>query len=402
MVDLAVNVDHSNLGRSRLVARPLVIMPSSRHKSVVSNCSCKIVVLNGPPASRSPGRTSGCGSTWNRCQRRAVEPSWLAAAGFGWRQVAHLFLLLLAGLLLTSARSLAGSLIIDDFNYATTNAARVAWSATAGPSVAMATGGEWGADQVMLLTCDFATRNTRCTWDRTVALNLGSYAEFALEVYAPNPGVISSFTLYFRSGAGWYGASAAFSQPGWQTLRFSKGDFISEGTPAGWHQIDGIRLSPWKGAAQNTYLAVRQLRAFTPAVLLVRDPLSSNPEIVQQTIDRHLDWLGGFNISCGVITRAGVEAGLLQGSQLAILPYNEAVSETEMTRLESYVAAGGKLMVYYLLPGRLAPLLGVQVTGWTPGDFAAWKFYDPVISNLPARVVQTSWNITTAVPSGAW
>lgn len=265
--------------------------------------------------------------------------------------------------------------------------------------MAMATGGEWGADQVMLLMCDFATRNTRCTWDRTVALNLGSYAEFALEVYAPNPGVISSFTLYFRSGTGWYGASATLNHPGWQTLRFSIGDFISEGTPAGWHQIDGIRLSPWKGAVQNTYLAVRQLRAFTPTVLLVRDLSSSNPEIVQQTIDRHLDWLSGYNIRCGVITRAGVEAGLLQGSQLAILPYNEAVSEVEMTKLESFVAAGGKLMVYYLLPGRLASLLGVQVTGWTPGDFAAWKFSDPAIPNLPARVFQTSWNITTAVPS---
>jgi hypothetical protein len=66
-----------------------------------------------------------------------------------------------------------------------------------------------------------------------------------------------------------------------------------------------------------------------------------------------------------VITRAGVEAGLLQESRLAILPYNETVSETEMARLESFVAAGGKLLVYYLLPGRLAPLLGVRVTGWT-------------------------------------
>jgi uncharacterized lipoprotein YddW (UPF0748 family) len=233
-----------------------------------------------------------------------------------------------------------------------------------------------------------------------VALNLGAFPEIALEVFAPNPGVISSFTLYFRSVAGWYAAYATLSKSGWQTLRFAVSDFIPEGTPAGWHQIDGIRLSPWKGAAQNTYLAVRELRAFTPEVLLVRDTQSSNPEIVQQTIDRHRAWLGGYNVNCGVITRAGVEAGLLQECRLAILPYNETVSETEMTRLESFVAAGGKLMVYYLLAGRLAPLLGVQAIGWTPGDFAAWKFSDPAIPNLPARVLQNSWNITTAVPGG--
>lgn len=320
---------------------------------------------------------------------------------FGPHRVSHVILLLAAGLLLTSARILAAPLIIDDFTYATTNAARSAWSATGGPLVAMAAAGEWGTEQVMVLPCDFATRNARCYWDRTVALNLGSFTEFALEVYAPNPGAISSFTLYFRSGAGWYGASAAITQTGWQTLRFSLGDFIPEGASAGWGQISGIRMSPWKGAAQNTYLAVRELRAFTPTVLLVRDTQSSNPEIVQQTIDRHLTWLGNYNLSCGVITRTHVEVGLLQESRLAILPYNEAVSETEMSQLESFVGAGGKLMVYYLLPGRLASLVGVQVIAWTPGDFAAWKFSDSTIPDLPARVRQSSWNITTVLPVGS-
>ncbi len=308
-------------------------------------------------------------------------------------------LFLAVGGLMFAARAATVPLIIDDFSYANTTAARSAWFNTGGPAVGMATGGDWGADQAMVLTCDFATRATRCTWDRTVALNLSAYGEFALEVYVPDPGVVSAFTLYFRSGAGWYGASAALKQPGWQTLHFSVGDFISEETPAGWSQINGIRLSPWKASSQNTYLAVRQLRAFTPTVLLVRDTQSSNPDIVQKTVDRYLAWLGGYNISCGVITRADVEAGRLQGSQLAILPYNESVSETEMTQMESYVAAGGKLMVNYLLPGRLAAFLGVRVTGWTPGDFAAWAFSDPSRTNLPARVMQTSWNITLAVPT---
>ena len=272
-------------------------------------------------------------------------------------------LILAAILLLMPMLSSAQPLVVDEFAYPTTSAARLAWGGTGGPPVTMATAGEWGTEQVMVLTCDFATRNTRCYWDRTVSLNLSAFTEFALEVFAPNPDVISSVTLYFRSGAGWYGASATLTQTGWQTLRFAQSDFIPEGTPAGWNQIDGIRLSPWKGAAQNTYLAVRQLRAFTPAVLLVRDTQSTNPEIVQQTIDRHLAWLGGYNVSCGVVTRAGVEAGQLHGCRLAILPYNEAVSETEMTRLESFVAAGGKLMVDYLLPGRLAPLLDREPFG---------------------------------------
>ena len=365
------------------------------------NCSGKNNVSPCASTGRWQGRTRGSAVTRNCHRQRTGESDHTVSARLGWGQVSHLILLLAAVLALSPVRSLAGALIIDDFVYTNSAAARLAWVNTGGPAVAMATSGAWGTDQVMVTTCDFATRASRCTWDRTVALNLAAYAEFALEVYAPNPGLFSSFTLYFRSGAGWYGCSATLKQSGWQTLRFAMGDFIPEGTPAGWSQIDGIRLSPWKGASQNTYLAVRQLRAYTPTVLLVRDTQSTNPDIVQQTIDRHVAWLGGYNVSCGVITRAGVEAGLLQESRLAILPYNEAVSETEMTRLESFVAAGGKLIVYYLLPGRLAPLLGVQVTSWTLGDFAAWKFADPAIPTLPARVFQASWNITVAVPSGS-
>jgi uncharacterized lipoprotein YddW (UPF0748 family) len=321
-------------------------------------------------------------------------------AGWAWLHGSPLIWVLIAAFLCAPSSRCAAPLVLDDFAYTNSAAARLAWKSTGGPAVTMADGGNWGTNRAMLLTCDFATRDVRCYWDRAVAMNLGSHTEFALEVYAPDPGAISSLTLYFRSGGGWYGSSATLKQVGWQTLHFAVGDFISEGTPAGWSRIDGIRLSPWKGAARNTYLAVRQLRTFTPTVLLVKDTKSSNPAIVQETIDRHLAWLGGYNIPCGVITRGQVEAGLLQGSQLAILPYNEAVSEAEMTRLESFVASGGKLLVYYLLPGRLPALLGVRVTGWTAGDFAAWAFSDPAVPGLPTRVLQDSWNITQAEPAG--
>ncbi len=122
--------------------------------------------------------------------------------------------------------------------------------------------------------------------------------------------------------------------------------------------------------------------------------------VVDETVDRHVNWLGGFNIDCGVLSRADVEAGFLVGAKLAILPYNESISDLEMTQLESFVSGGGKLMVYYLLPSRIQALLGVRSLGWTPGDYAAWVFTDPAINGLPPRVEQSSWNITRAAPNG--
>ncbi len=290
--------------------------------------------------------------------------------------------------------------VIDDFAYTNSAEARLLWPTVNGPPVVMATSGEWGPDQVMNLPCDFAVRETRCYWDRSVSVNLAGYTDFALEIYVPDPGAVDHFTLYFRSGAGWYGCYVSVSGTGWQTLRFSKARFTMEGNPSGWNQIDRVRLSPWKGASRNTILSLRELRAYTPPVLMIRDEATSNPAIVDQTIDRHIEWLGRYHIECGVVTRTNVEAGLLAQSRLAVLPYNENISPAEWTALESFVAAGGKLLVYYLLPARMENLLGIRRTGWAQGDYAAWVFADPSIAHLPPKVRQASWNITYAIPNG--
>ncbi len=311
------------------------------------------------------------------------------------------FLTLVAALLLGLAPASGQALLIDGFDYATSTTAAQAWvSGNGAPPVTMADSGEWGSEHVMLLPCDFATRPSRCYWTRSVALQLATATDIALEIFAPDPAAISAFTLYFRSGAGWFGARVSLTQPGWQTLRFSIADFGTEGTPAGWNQIDGIRLSPWKAASRDTTLAVRSLHAFTPPVLIVRDEQSSNPDLVEQTIDRHRDWLGRYHVDCGVISTASVAAGRLAGCQIAILPYNENISEAAWAQLEAFVVAGGKVVAYYLLPPRLETLLGIRETGWAAGDFATWNFNDATIAGLPDRVGQDSWNIRFAIPGG--
>lgn len=320
------------------------------------------------------------------------NPGSMARRAFKW--------LALAVLLGACTTCTGAALVIDDFDYTNNAAARQAWVAASAPPVSVADSGEWGSERVMSLPCDFSTRPSRCYWDKTSALDLGEFTEFALEVYAPDPSAVSYFTLYFRSGSGWYAGSAAIGRSGWQTLRFNRADFIVEGSPAGWHQVNGIRLSPWKAAARDTFLAVRELRAQTPDVLLVKDSASGNPSIVEETIARHRDWLGRYGIDCGVVTGGDVEAGLLSQARLAILPYNENISDAQWTALEGFVAAGGKLMVYYLLPARMEALLGVSRTGWAQGDWAAWRFADTAVAGLPEQVLQASWNITYAVPNG--
>jgi len=297
----------------------------------------------------------------------------------------------------------AAPLLIDDFSYPDNAAARAAWQEGGGSlPVEMAASGPWGDERVMKLPCDFSVQTERSYWDRNVTLDLSGYRQFALEIFVSDPGAVSRFTIYFRSGSGWYGNGVSLTSPGWQTLYFSRRDFSVEGTPAGWEQIDGIRLSPWKEAARDTFLAVRQLRAFVPTVFIVRDTHTADDRTVDRTTKLIATWLGRYNVLAGTIDDVDVENGYLQGSGMAILPYNSTLSDASLAQLEQYVAAGGKLMVFYSLPERIATLLGIQNVGWTQGDFAAYSFNDDVIQYLPARVQQASWNITIAAAGGEY
>ena len=307
---------------------------------------------------------------------------------------------IIIALLLLPATALSAPLVIDDFSYPDTASAQAAWQAMAGSlPVEMADSGAWGDQRVMRLPCNFSVQPDRSYWDRSGVLDLSGYREFALEVFVPDPGAVSHFTLYFRSGAGWYSQGVNIDTPGWQTLYFSVIDFGTEGTPAGWDQIDVVRLSPWKEADFDTYLAVRELRAFTPLVFLVKDTQTADTRTAEGTTELLSEWLGRYNVSYGVIDHAAVEAGYLAGAEMAVLPFNNALSDAALTALETYVTGGGRLMVYYTLEDRIADLLGIQRTGWTQGDFAAYTFQDAQIGDLPARVLQDSWNITIAAPT---
>lgn len=302
-------------------------------------------------------------------------------------------------LFLLPLKTFADPIIIDDFSYQDSAAAQAAWQERSGSlPVEMADSGPWGDARLMKAPCNFSVQQSRSYWDRNVALDLSGYREFALELFAPDPGSISHLSLYFHSGDGWYSGSKNISSPGWQTVYFAVNEFGTEGTVAGWNNIDIIRISPWKESDQDTFLALRSLRAFTPLVFLVRDTGSSDPKTVRRTIELLSNYLGAYNVSYGVIDDVDVEEGYLAGSKMAVFPFN-SLSDQALTATENYVANGGKLMVYYNLDSTIADLLGFERTGWTRGDFASYTFEDDVIQNLPSRVLQHSWNITIAQAS---
>jgi uncharacterized lipoprotein YddW (UPF0748 family) len=306
----------------------------------------------------------------------------------------------LLALVLGVGPAVADTLIIDDFEYGSDAEAQAAWLNRGGsPRVTMADSGEWGDEGVMKLPCDFSTaQRDRCYWDRLDTFDLSAYSMFALEFWVPDPEAVGNFTLYFHSGSGWYKQSLNVTRPGWQTLTVAVTDFEIEGTPAGWDQVDTIRLSPWRESAVDTEFAVRELRAYTPMVFIFHDAGAENSALADRSADLIDFFLSRYDVSRGVLDGAAVVDGLLAGSEIVVLPYNDAITDTQMTAIEQFVVSGGKLMVYYLLPDRIATLLGFQRTGSAYVDLAAFEFDDPVIGHLPERVRQNSWTLTIAEP----
>jgi uncharacterized lipoprotein YddW (UPF0748 family) len=244
--------------------------------------------------------------------------------------------------------------------------------------------------------------------DRSVDLNLAAPGRFELEIAVDPPEACGSLTLYFRSGGGWFGAGSGVASEGWQTVRFSKANFRTEGTPAGWDKIDGIRIACWRGRAKDATIRIRRLAACWSDVALVIPTVANHPndrEIssalqVAGTVGKMLDDLG---LGADAVEDATLPAGGLGRRRVAILAYHPRISDETTGALVDFVEKGGKVFGCYGLPDELAKALGLKRGDYQSpgrGTLAEIRFEAPDIQGLPKSARQASWNITTMEPVG--
>jgi len=297
---------------------------------------------------------------------------------------------------------------IDDFTYPDAAAAHEVWVAAPGtPPVEVGT--EEGRRHLTLVA-PFATDKelSRAYIDRQMAVDLGAVGEFTLELDLDVPEAVAHLTLYFRSGDGWYGATGHATRQGWHTIRFSRASFRSEGTPAGWGRVEGIRLAAWRGQAKDAKLRLRRLAATSHEIALVVPESSAGGRDgeVRSALDvaeRVAGLLADLGLGADVIEEPAVSTGALGRRPVAVLAYNPRLSAEAAAALDQYVERGGKLFVCYTLPARLAGVLGFAsgryVAQDESGQFAEIRFDAPEVAGLPESVEQGSWNITDAAPA---
>jgi len=294
--------------------------------------------------------------------------------------------------------------VLDDFSYRDNAVAQSAWVTNADGLLSM-TGA--GADRALNMQAPFAAKPdwSRVTLDRPVSLDLSGPSCFTLEIDTETPDLFSGLTLYFRSGQGWYGCGRGFLRRGRHVIEFPKSAFRPEGSPAGWDQVDRIRIAAWQGQPKDVSFRLFHLAAPRYEVVLITPESDSREATSTKKNARQIaDMLQAAGLGVDFVKDTAVDAKTLRGRRVVLLPNNPKLPPAAVDALAEFIEAGGKLWACYHLPPRLADLLGFGSLAWQkqirPGQFAEIRFEADDIAGLPRSVRQHSWNVTTAEPRG--
>lgn len=299
-------------------------------------------------------------------------------------------------------------LVIDDFEYPSADAAQQAWVPDENSEPAGVFERDGGT--ALKMNADFTNGDSgRAVYDRDVSLDLSRWGRFSFDMYIDQPGLFRSFTIYFRSGDGWYGAGAGIGRQGWNRIELSRADFGVEDTPAGWDQIDGVRLSAWRGSDDSGFMAVDNLIAHRePYVIVMGTHTITKQGGEARSVQSIAETVAGFLDAAGIKTSTigdeDVEQGALADYEFAIFPYNPDMSAEEIAAIGEYVDAGGHIMAFYQLPEALGEILNIRSTGWQQqeyeGQLSEIRFENvDEFQGMPESVSQNSWNLTIAEPT---
>ena len=277
-------------------------------------------------------------------------------------------------------------------------------------SMDKATSVERAKDGYVLLPVKFSgSQKERESWDIGVKADLRGARGVQFDFYCRDLAPFASFSLYFRSGKGWYHASFSPDEAGtWQHMVIDKADTRTEEQTSGWGVIDTLRLSGWRGGTSDTVCAIANLgpAGGRPEALVIR--ADSNAKAIHSearsfgeyagTVSATLDKLG---VASSQVADTDLAAELLEGVKLVVLPYNPRVPERTVELLRAFVGRGGRLLVCYSLPANIGDVLGLREAGNVVEEGHAFSGFGRTAQGLatqPAFAPQGSWRTTVAKP----
>ena len=290
---------------------------------------------------------------------------------------------------------------VATFQFADAASARSTWKAqSTSPPVRSVPAGT-------LFSCPFNHASDRFWWDAEISVNLRGSTSLELDITPVNSAACRTFSLYLKSGTGWYHWSKPIRGTGRQSVRLVQSEFSEEGSPLGWHRITGIRISPWKGKDGQASFIVHRLVTHSDRILLVQASTSAAntsdrlmSRLTAQRVGRFLD---GMNIHYGTTDDDGVVAGALSHAKFALLCYTPNPKRPVLRALRSFINRGGKLIVIYSSSEELAQLMGLRMgpftTSHVPGRWATLLFHEASHYSIPKQVHDIAWNLIPVYPA---
>ncbi len=312
--------------------------------------------------------------------------------------------------------------VLDSLEYASAAAARQAWNSpdTADDAGARAAKAQTAAVEpvqvdghpVLKMPCVFVGNTLpRAVWDREIRVDLSRVSDIVFDVYIENLSAIGSFSLYFKSGDGWYnGRFFPDRERAWCRVRIRKADFGVEGTPAGWSRVERVRLSPWASAPRSdSLLYLANFGAIEPAagVAVLRREIRGKDasEEKQKSIDTWVqsaaEMLDDAGIVPMVLGTSDLQAAGLRGLKVVVVPYAPGLEPDVIALLAEFVRGGGHIIACYDVPAALGDVLGVKLGACRkpkPGEFASMRFASTPPALAPQTVNQNSWIAVVATP----
>ena len=264
---------------------------------------------------------------------------------------------------------------------------------------------------MLQLPCNYAqTAMERASWDWKVQLDASRARGVQFYFYCADTEPVAWFSIYFRSGGGWYGAGFAPEAAGaWSLVQVNKVDAFIEGKPAGWGQIDCVRISGWRGGDKDTeaYLADFGLWDGDAPLVLLRNESAyiqkhSEERAVESFTRNTATYLEVLGLPYGVLSDLDLGAQGLQGARLLVLPFCPALGDVEVAAISRFLGGGGKLLSFYNVPASVLSEAGFRqgphVARAYDGQFASIRPAGKGLMGLPDEVAQQSWNINDVFP----
>lgn len=261
------------------------------------------------------------------------------------------------------------------------------------------------------MRCNFnGTRIDRASWDCSVNLDLTMSKGVEFDFYCADASPVSHFSMYFHSGKGWY--SAGFSpavSKGWNKVRIAKNSTSVEGAPAGWGNIDMIRISAWRGGNVDMVFYMKELSVFGDGakIIIVRADSTAQKspgelKSVSQFTDSMAQFLDAAGLSHVVVSDLDISQKYLKSVKLIILPHNPSMPDEIAETIGGFLKSGGKMISCYNLPDSLQRPAGIRNDAFVrqsyPGHFSSIVASANPLKGAPKTVKQSSWNIRNVLP----